>query len=251
MHTPERQILFILIVGTLIAGGLIGYFLYSLTRQFRLYRRQQEGYEKAKLEALEEERRRIAADLHDDIGPMLSATLYKLGEIAPAPVREQSLLLQARGHIEGIFSRLRELSVMLVPRAIETKGPLHALEEFTETYLAGQPLRVEIHPVNCTGLSAYRSLHLFRMLQEILHNTVRHARARHLVVSAQVRNDILHVQTADDGIGFDPVKAHEKPGLGLQNIAVRARMIGAKVKTVSWPGTGTRYEIELSLTEEE
>ena len=248
MHTPEGQILFVLIASTLVAGGLIGYFLYSLFRQFRLYRRQQEGYEKTKLEALEQERQQIAADLHDDIGPMLSATLYKLGEIDPGPEREKTLLVEARRHIDGIFSRLRELSAMLVPRAIEIRGPLHALEEFTETYLSGQPLRVEIRPVNCPGLSAYRSLHLFRMLQEIMHNTLRHARAQHLLVSGQVRNDTLHVQTVDDGVGFDPVKANNSPGLGLQHIAVRARMIGAVVKTVSWPGSGTRYEIELSLT---
>ena len=248
MHTTEGQILFVLIASALVAGGLIGYFLYSLARQFRLYRRQQDGYEKAKLEALEQERQQIAADLHDDIGPMLSATMYKLGEIEPGPEREKTLLAEARRHIDSVFSRLRDLSSMLVPRAIENRGPLHALEEFSETYLSGQPLRVEIHSVNCPGLSAYRSLHLFRMLQEILHNTLRHARAQHLVVSGQVRNDTLHVQAVDDGIGFDPVKAYNSPGLGLQHIAIRARMIGAVVKTVSWPGSGTRYEIELPLT---
>jgi len=249
MHTREGQLLFLLIGATLIVGGLIGYFLLSMLRHFGRYRRLQDGYDQAKLEALEQERQVIAADLHDDIGPLLSASLYKLGEVSAPVAREQQLLQEARSHIEGIFSRLRELSTMLVPRAIEKKGPLYALDEFTETYLAGQPLKVEITPLRCPGLGAYRSLHLFRMLQEILHNTIKHAGARRLTVEARISNDILHIETRDDGRGFDPAAVMEHPGLGLQNLAVRAQMIGARIRTISWPGEGTRYTIDLSLNE--
>lgn len=250
MHTSQGQLLFILTGATLIVGGLIGYFLVSLVRHFARYRRMQDGYSQAKLEALEQERQVIAADLHDDIGPLLSATLYKLGEVSPPVAKEQQLLQEARSHIEGIFSRLRELSAMLVPRAIEKKGPLYALDEFTETYLVGQPLQVEINPLRCPGLGAYRSLHLFRMLQEILHNTIKHAGASRLTVDARIENEVLYIETKDDGKGFNPSAVQEHPGLGLQNLAIRAQMIGARIRTSSWPGAGTRYTIELPLNEQ-
>lgn len=250
MYTSEGQLLFILTGVTVIVGGLIGYFLFSLYRHSRRYREQQDGYNRAKLDALEQERQVLAADLHDDIGPLLSATLYKLGEVSTPVAKEQLLLQEARSHIDGIFSRLRELSAMLVPRAIEKKGPFYALDEFTETYLAGQPLRVDISQLRCPELGAYRSLHLFRMLQEILHNTIKHSGAHRLTVDARIENDMLYIETKDDGKGFVPAAVQEQPGLGLQNLAIRARMIGAKLQAISWPGAGTRYTIELPLNEE-
>ena len=92
----------------------------------------------AKLEALERERQVISADLHDDIGPLLSAALLKLSTVNPEGVREKNFLQQADAHIREIYTRIRELSVQMVPRAIEKKGPFYALDEFAESCLVGQ-----------------------------------------------------------------------------------------------------------------
>jgi signal transduction histidine kinase len=250
MHTSEGQILFILTGATLILGGLIGYFLYSLARQFERYRKQQDGYNQAKLDALEQERRVISADLHDDIGPLLSAALLKLSTVNPEEAREKEFLQQADGHIREIYTRIRELSVQMVPRGIEKKGPFYALDEFAESCLQGQDLRVDITLLSCPALGEYRSLHLFRILQEILHNTIKHAGAQLLEVDARIEGNELFVETRDDGRGFELAAAQEKGGLGLQNITVRARMIGARLIVQSSPGNGTRYSIQLPLTEE-
>lgn len=250
MYSGEGQIIYILTGTTLVLGGLIGYFLFSLARQFERYRQQQDGYNRAKLEALEQERRLISADLHDDIGPLLSAALLKLSTVNPEGEREKDFLQQADGHIREIYTRIRDLSVQMVPRAIEKKGPFYALDEFAESCLQGQDLRVDIRLLSCPALGEYRSLHLFRILQEILHNTIRHARARELEVEAWIENGELQVETRDDGCGFDIAAAQEKSGLGLQNITVRARMIGARLRMRSSPGTGTNYSIQLPLTEE-
>lgn len=249
MNTSQEHLLFTLIVAVLLVGALIGYFLFSMMRQFDNYLRLQDGYNQAKLEALEQERQIIAADLHDDIGPILSATLYKLGDIKPGTEREKELHQQAYDHIDGIFTRIRILSTKLVPQAIERKGPFYALEEFAETYLATQPLKLEILSMPKPTLDAYRSLHLFRMLQEILHNTLKHARANRLTMNAWINDNILNIETGDDGIGFDPSTVQGKAGLGLQNLAIRARMVGADIQTRSWPGEGTRYSIKVPLTQ--
>ena len=249
MHTTEDKLFAILIAATVIVGGVISYFLFSMVRQFRHYRRLQDNSNQAKVEALEEERQLISADLHDDIGPLLSATLFKLAEIKPVSPIEQELLQESREHIDSIYARVRDLSAMLVPRSIERKGPLFALEEFIEMYRRTNTLEVQIEPVSCKGLSASRSLHLFRMLQEILHNAIRHSKAKRLIISGEMEKDRLVIRTADDGVGFDIHGASAGPGLGLQNLAIRAKMIGAMLRTDSFPGSGTKHRIELSVPE--
>jgi two-component system, NarL family, sensor kinase len=247
MHTPEDKLFYILIAATVIVGGVIGYFLFSMVRQFRHYRKLQDNSNQAKIEALDTERQTIAADLHDDIGPLLSATLFKLGEIEPVGEREKALLQESRQHIDSIYSRIRDLSSMLAPHSIERKGPLFALEEFKELYGDTHSLDVEVFAVSCKGLSPSHSLHLFRMLQEIFHNAVRHSKADHLVITSEVNNGKLVIYASDDGIGYDLHAIKERRGLGLQNLEIRARMIGASLRTESFPGKGTKHRIEIEL----
>lgn len=247
MNSTQQEVIYILSGIALIAGGLIGYFIYTMVRQVAEYHRLQDGYNKIKLEALEHERQMIAADLHDDIGPILSSTLFRLGEIEPVTEREKEQLRQSYKQIDGLFVRIRRLSSMMVPQDIERRGPLYALREFADKYLAGQQLKLEFTPHICPGLNAYGSLHLFRMLQEILHNTLKHAKASELSVHSSISNNELFIETSDNGIGFDPATVQQGQGLGLQNLAIRARMIGASIETRSWPGRGTRYNIRVGL----
>lgn len=88
------------------------------------------------------------------------------------------------------------------------------------------------------------------MLQEILHNTIKHAGAREFSVDARIEGQELFIEIRDDGRGFDLSAAQEKGGLGLQNILVRARMIGARMEITTSPGTGTCYSIQLPINED-
>jgi signal transduction histidine kinase len=66
-------------------------------------------------------------------------------------------------------------------------------------------------------------------------------------VDAWIDKEVLYIETEDDGIGFDPAVVQSKPGLGLKNLAIRSRMLGATLSIISWPGKGTRYRIWLPL----
>ncbi len=249
MYTQEYKLIYILIATIVIVGGVIGYFLYSMTRLHRNYLHQHDLQNRAKIVALEKERQLIAADLHDDIGPVLSATMFKLGELDPDKPEEKRLLKEAIEHIDSIFSRMRQLSSMLVPPSLEKRGPLYAIEEFNSIYIREYPLKVIVTPIICPGLSAERALHLYRILQEILHNTIRHSEANRLTISGEIVDNRLIVRTADDGVGFKFNELGEHSGLGLQNLSIRAQMIGAELVTDTKPGKGTRYTIKLSLSE--
>jgi signal transduction histidine kinase len=226
-------------------GGVVGYFLYTFIRLHLNFKRRTELQNQAKLIDLENERKLIAADLHDDLGPMLTAINMRLNEVHPVNEREQTLLNQAIGHVEHIYSHLRNVSSMMVPRFLESRGPLYAIEDFLSNYDFKSSLDIKILPVAPVGLSSDASLHAFRMIQEIIHNTVKHANAKRLRITGHVIKNTLLVETIDDGIGFNEDKAKMAPGLGLQNLYLRAKIINAKLTLKSSAGKGTRYIIEI------
>ncbi len=247
MYTEESNIFFILIASLIVVAIVIGYFQYSMKVQYRGYLRLQRLHERAKIEAQEAERQTIAADLHDEVGPILSATNFKLCEVVPDSERGRQLLGEAQDHIKQVFHQLKRMSSLLVPRSLSIGGPLYGMDEFLNQYMRPLPLEVELKAVNCKELGVERSLHLFRMLQEILHNAIRHSKATQLLIAGEKVGDRLIIHTSDNGVGFNYDPTGKQNGHGLQNLAIRAGMIGAEVTTESAPGAGTKYKIELPL----
>jgi signal transduction histidine kinase len=96
-------------------------------------------------------------------------------------------------------------------------------------------------------LSGEKALHVFRMLQEIIHNSAKHGKAKRLRVSAEIREKKLLIRTSEDGIGFKLDPKAKTLGLGLQNLEMRARIVGGKLVTDTGIGRGTRYTIEIPL----
>jgi signal transduction histidine kinase len=248
MHT-EDKIIYILITSMSAIGIVIGYFIYSMMRLHRNYLLVHEQQDKAKILAVEKERQLIAADLHDDIGPVLSSVIFKLGEVDTATEKAKQLLTETINHVDQIFGKVRSISSMLVPSSLARRGPLYAIEEFTSLYANKYPLKISVSPVPCEGLSAQRALHIFRMLQEIVQNTVKHAKASHLKIMGEATGNELIIRTSDDGVGYNVNDSDRNNGLGLQNLKLRAQMINAKFITNSIPGSGTTYLVQLALIE--
>ena len=245
MYTEETLIFYVLIGSILIVAIVIWYFQFSMKRQYTGYLQLQKQYERIKIETQETERQAIAADLHDEVGPILSATNFRLGEIKPDSDWGRQLLGEARDHLKQVHLRLKRMSSMLVPRTLHTNGPLYAIQEFLMQYMGPVPLEVEVKTVDLQELPAEKSLHLFRMLQEILHNAIKHSKAKRLVITAEKHPDRLVIQTSDDGIGFNPTITGEQKGLGLHYLATRAELIGAMLVTETAAGRGTKYRITV------
>ena len=95
-------------------------------------------------------------------------------------------------------------------------------------------------------LPAEKAVHLFRVLQEIVHNTIKHAAAKNLYIEWRQNNTALSIVTRDDGKGFNTEEAAGKMrGLGLNNIVSRTEILGGKLYLDAAPGKGTRYEINI------
>jgi two-component system, NarL family, sensor kinase len=224
----------------MLAGSIILFIVFyqkkmikeQMKRQALVFEYQQKMMQ-AEMESQEGERRRLAADLHDSIGGMLSTIRVGLSTLArtlpdPKSIDETKLML------DDTIASVRRISRDLMPATLEKFGFLNAIKELCERFQATSKIEIKFsEPDEFPTIDKQRQLMLFRIVQELLNNAIKHASANSIHVTIQNENGI-HVTVEDDGVGFDPV--HEMKdnqngkGLGLFNIENRARLLGGKLE---------------------
>lgn len=226
---------------------IISFFIISIVKEHRMVVNWQQVRIAAEVNNLENERKRIADDLHDELGPLLSAIKLQINHLEPTDETEKAVLERSSEQIDSIIQRFREISYDLLPNTLVRKGFIKATEEFISKL---KP----VHPLNITfvysdfALLPEREINLYRILQEIIHNTVKHARATTLSINIQKNNKMLVLKTKDDGIGFNySEKTQIASGLGLLSVQSRVELLGGQLIVTSQPGSGTLFEIEMPL----
>lgn len=203
------------------------------------------------LAGAEDERRRIAMDLHDQVLSDLNATLRALETAhARADGHLRAELAAIRENLQGSIDGIRAIMDDLHPQTLDLLGLEAALRSHLKRHLsqAGTPaFTLTIAPAVEAALSAGERLALYRIALEALYNVVRHAHATRCEIDARCEGDTAVLTVEDNGCGF--VAANIVRGRGLDNIERRARSIGA---TVAWAtarfSTGTRMELRLPRT---
>lgn len=200
--------------------------------------------------AREEERSRIARDLHDDIGQRLASLAIGLSRArrqipdATSPAKEALSALEQQ--TSQLSTDLRHLSHELHPSALEHLGLLEALrdrcDEFGEQN--GVAVRFDVSE-SWREVSSAIALCIYRVVQEALRNVATHARARTVTVSLDRRDGRLLMQVIDDGCGFDAEGPKPRTGLGLVSLAERVRVLGGELAVSAAPGAGTRIAVNL------
>ena len=247
MYLENSQIFLFLIFACGLVFIIVILFLYSKAQQYQLYYNLQQSSERERIKQIERERNLVAVELHDNICMQLLTVGMDLDSIEPDRMEHHSLLSKTKKHVSGIINDLRRMSYDLLPVGVGLKGPLYAFEDFVLNRLGNTTMEIEVTPADCRGLSESQSLHLYRMLQEMLQNALKHSKADQFVVQADRDGDKLVIQVWDNGIGFEPESRKNGTGVGLYNLATRAEMIGATLITRSAQGKGTRYEIRLDI----
>lgn len=198
--------------------------------------------------AQEAERRRMAQELHDEVGQSLTAVLLVLGRAASAadaPLREE--LEQAREVTRDSLDEVRRLVRRLRPGVLDDLGLLSALSSLTRDFATHSGLSVvRRFDKDLPGLEREIELVLYRVAQESLTNAVRHADARRIEVSLLHDGETVVLEVADDGRGI--AAAHE--GAGIRGMRERALLAGAGLQVISTPGTGTRIRLATPLARE-
>lgn len=203
------------------------------------------------LEGAEEERRRIAMDIHDQTLCDLSGILRGLQSL-PAPDELKSEVCTLEEDLLRAIANLRQLMDNLHPQTLDILGLGAALESHLERHLGKGDLpeyHLYISPdVDAAGLSRLQKLTLYRIGVEAIHNVIKHARASRYEVNLDLCGGQILLSIEDNGIGFAADQVAQRAGRGLNNIRERARTIGAQVR---WNGSrfssGTRFELTLPV----
>ena len=202
----------------------------------------------------EEERRRLARDLHDGVGQNLTALKHRLAAIAQSLPADDP----ARGELDGAIALCgdtledtRQLSRLLRPPILDDLGLEAAVRSLARglAQASGLEIGVEIPPL--PPLDSDLQTLVFRVAQEALSNAVRHAQARSVLVRIVASGGLLQLQVADDGRGCDAESALVSGGSGLGGMRERLRLYDGRLELRSAPGEGTRLRAVVPLAPSE
>ena len=202
------------------------------------------------VQSQEDERARLARDLHDGVSQALVATKLLIESAQTEPASASRLQELALKRLNSTLSEVRHLSHALRPALLDTLGLPAALQHLTGEFDAagGTAFKATIEGEEIDLPDAVKTA-LFRIAQEALNNAARHARAREVSVRLRFERDGgLELQIQDDGQGFDAVAAQAVAdrGLGLRSMRERADALGARLNLMTSPGQGCRLAVTLS-----
>jgi two-component system sensor histidine kinase UhpB len=198
------------------------------------------------LAAQESERRRVAGELHDEVGQALTALMLELDRMArSAPEQMHEEIAYARETAASSLEDVRRIARRLRPEALDDLGLISALINLSER--VGQATGLTIVrrlDRSLPPLSAEAELVIYRIAQESLTNAVRHADASRIDLSLGATGSVVRLTVADDGAGFDAVGARDRNS-GIRGMRERALLVGAHVAIESRLGAGTTVWLEV------
>jgi len=205
--------------------------------------------------AQEDERKRLARELHDETSQSLAVLVMGIESASAAvkagltPRLDEVKALAVRT-IDEIHRLIRDLR----PSVLDDLGLLSAIRWYAERYLGerGIAVRCEFDKLERRLAPALETA-IFRVCQEAMTNVLRHAQAEAVLIQVAVSGDALRIEIEDDGKGFDPAEAAERSdrtSFGLLGIRERVELLGGRLRIDSAPGQGTRLEIEVPLPRE-
>lgn len=248
MDAKETSFYTAVLIVSIILGIIIIYFIASIIRQQRrniaLYRQSV----LAEITAMEKERARIAADLHDELGPMLSAIKLKINSFELTDADDLVQVDKTNNHIDGLIKRMREISYDLIPNTLIRKGLVIALREFIDYINRDNVFKIDFVADESLNISEQKAIHLYRIAQEIINNTIKHSGGNTLRIYLKQANGTLFLSTLDNGTGFDQYAASKgEGGIGLRNILSRTEIIGGQMFVESQKNNGTKYSFEIPV----
>jgi signal transduction histidine kinase len=234
----------------------VAYYQNRQVRHLLALKELREAYRKELMEATfngqEVERRRLARDLHDEIGTMLSVTKLSLNQLERklSDTPENSLQIQkTRSLLDETMSNVRRISRDLVPTTLERFGLLAAIEELTEKASGPDVTVVLESPSSLEQIAPAQELMFYRIAQELINNAIKHASATQVEVQFVYLDDAIRMSVLDNGNGFDFDEAvkDRRSGLGLRNIESRLSVVDGHVTFDVAPGRGSRIHVQTRL----
>jgi len=211
------------------------------------------------ISAQEDERARLARELHDETAQTLGALTIALDrardELAGARPRTAEQLSQARGMVGRLLEETRRLILDLRPMALDDLGLAPAIRWYAETHLEEQGVEASVEVDQPTRrLPKHIEVSVFRIVQEAVNNIGKHAHARHARIRLVFRDWAAKVVVSDDGQGFEPAEMTGRTApvrsVGLAGMQERVRLLNGHLRIRSNPGRGTTISVEIPIAHE-
>ncbi len=247
-----------ILVASILLILVLSYLLYS---RYRLKQKEtlqteilkeRELRSKAIIEAEEQERLRIAKDLHDGIGQTLSAVKLNMSSLESGiqfTNKEQQVLMQnAIELIDESVKEVRSVSHSMMPNALLKSGLAKAVRDFINK-LNTKAIRIDLEIIGLEErLDTTIETVLYRVIQENVSNIIKHSKASHVNLQLIRHDGEITVMIEDNGVGFDVNKINDFEGIGIKNIQSRVAYLNGTVNFDSVPGRGTTTTIEIPLS---
>jgi signal transduction histidine kinase len=196
----------------------------------------------------ENERSRIARELHDGIGGMLGAAIMRFGSTQPGSNSEtrQNAHTEAMDILTEMGEEIRKTAHNLMPDVLVKQDLPEALRHYCNNAATENAPKIAFQSFGrFEGLSEQFKLNIYRIVQELLKNALRHAHAANVLVQLVMDDGIFTLTVEDNGIGFDPESI--TPGLGLNNIKSRVDNLDGHLTLNAAPGNGVSVFIEFDV----
>ncbi|NOU38378.1 MAG: tetratricopeptide repeat protein [Ferruginibacter sp.] len=205
----------------------------------------------AMLHGQEEERSRIAKDLHDGLGGMLSGTKLSFINMKENLVLTPENAMQfdkSLSMLDNTIADLRKVAHNLMPEALVKFGLQDAVSDFCNSIQSSTNLKVIYQPLGeKRKLSNTAEVFTYRIIQELVNNVVKHANATQIIVQLSTNNNKVGLVVEDDGKGFDMNALANSKGAGMDNIKYRVQYFNGTIDTVTSAGNGASVNIELNV----
>jgi signal transduction histidine kinase len=206
----------------------------------------------AVLKGEEQERTRLAKDLHDGLGGMLSGIKYSFntmkGNLIMTPDNAQAFE-RSMDMLDSSIKEMRRVAHNMMPEALVKFGLNTALKDFCNDINQSGALQVSYQSIGLESaeIAQTTSISVYRIVQELINNTMKHASAKSAIVQVAKSGNQLTVTVEDDGKGFNAAVLDQPIGMGWSNIKSRVDFLKGKLDIQSTPATGTSVHIELDV----
>jgi signal transduction histidine kinase len=203
----------------------------------------------AMLEGQEQERRRLARDLHDGLGGTMASIRMKAADLADNTPENDARMQQIVTQLDGATHELRRIAHNMMPETLLKFGLGAALKDLCESLQHnGATIVFQAFDLR-EDISQSQQIMVYRLVQELLGNALKHSGARNIVVQCLQRGEELTVIVEDDGKGFDANTLSPADGIGLQSVRARVDYLKGRLDIQSTPGTGTTVNIDIHVQE--
>ncbi len=226
-----------------IVTGILG-VLIDITR----LKEMQKEIEITAINTENKERKRFSADLHDGLGPLLSSIkLFISGLDSASEDEKQEIINYVKNLIDDSIKSVRIISNNILPVSLTEKGLIEAINSFSQKLKLSKGIDISIEKINIDDFHFDNDTKaiLFRVLQELINNTIKHAEASQINIKFEKDQNQIKIQYSDNGKGFDFDKTvnSDKAGLGLKNILNRINTLGGTIYFSSEEGKGLTVDI--------